>query len=72
MTVADVKTIIEEVEREKEAHFITPSDDESKYKFHNSMPEKIGEYLDSLDSEEKIETESKKIGAIARELLEGL
>lgn len=72
MTVDDVKTIIEEVEREKEAHFITPLDDDSKYKFHNSMPEKIGKYLDSLDSEKKIEAESKKVGVIARQLLEGL
>ncbi len=72
MTKDDVKSIIEEVEREKEAHFITPLDDKTQYKFHNSMPEKIGDYLNSLDSNEKIAAESKKIGVIARDLLKGL
>ena len=72
ITTDEVKEIIEKVERKKETHFITSKDDEDNYVFHNSMPEKIDEYLNSLDSDDKIASESSKIGSIASELLKGL
>ena len=72
ITTNEVKEIIKQVETKKETHFITSENDENNYVFHNSMPEKIGKYLNSLDSDDKINCESSKIGAIASELLKGL
>jgi hypothetical protein len=64
LSLEQLETIVEEVEKEKETALITDTKEETDYNFKNCMPKHVEEYLKSdID-------DISDIGAIAQDLLD--